>query len=239
MCRPLERADSAPTDGADVGGLNPKLLETLRQQVGAGGLAVGSGNAGDAQLRRGPFVEPVGDAAHQCGKTRNRGGEHAGGQLRRRYVGAGFPQHHACAARRRFRGKLEAMHAAATQCEEQTARAHLAAVESQVLDSGIVRRHRRDAVEQPTEGGAHWMSLACTSVAAGTFCKSSGGTSIKRRAPDITLANTGAATVPPSASTPPSSCTSRLGSSITTTVASFGCEAGTKPANTAMIRSVE
>ena len=52
------------------------------------------------------------------------------------------------------------------------------------------------------------------------------------------LANTGAATVPPWASTPPC-CTSRLGSSITTTVASFGCDAGTKPANTAMILSVE
>ena len=89
--------------------------------------------------------------------------------------------------------------------------------------------HFRDTVMAP---------VACTSVAAGTFCRSSGGTSMRRKAPDITLANTGAATVPPCANVP-TSRTSRLGSSITTTVASFGCDAGTRPANTAMIRSVE
>ena len=48
----------------------------------------------------------------------------------------------------------------------------------------------------------------------------------RRSAPDITLANTGAATCPRQR---PTSCTSRLGSSITTTVASFGCERGHQP----------
>ena len=45
-------------------------------------------------------------------------------------------------------------------------------------------------------------------------------TSMRRSAPDMTLANTGAATVPPWANVP-TSCKSRLGSSITTTVASL------------------
>ena len=61
---------------------------------------------------------------------------------------------------------------------------------------------------------------------------------MRRSAHAMTLENTGAATVPPCAKMP-ICCTSRLGSSITTTVASFGCDAGTKPANTAMILSVE
>src|SRR5579859_4298782 len=103
-----------------------------------------------------------------------------------------LPQDHRCAARDRLTDEFEAMALLAGQREEQTPRACAAAVQGQIRDARLAARHFRDAIEKPHERCGHCVSFACTSEAAGTFCKSSGGTSIKRSVPDITLANTGA-----------------------------------------------
>ena len=113
--------------------------------------------------------------------------------------GAGLPQHRARAARGRLGRERDAVSLAPAQSKEEAAGAHVAAVESEIRDARIVRGHRRDAVEKPHEGyacAAHG-AFACTSLVAGTFCRSSGGTSMRRSAPDMTLEKTGAATVPP------------------------------------------
>src|SRR5271155_617324 len=180
--------------------------------------------------------ESIRDPSDQFAQIRNRRAKHAGGQLRRREIDAGFPQNHAGAARSRIGRKLQSMSCDARQRKEQTAGANRPAVERHIVHMRVIGHDRRNALEQPGERRTH--GLVCTSETAAALSKSSGATFIKRSEPDITLANTGAATVPPCANRP-ISCVSRLGSSITTTVASFGCDAGTRPANTAMILSVE
>src|SRR5208283_3988508 len=174
--------------------------------------------------------EPVGDASHQPVQIGHGRGEHGRREGGRLDAGAGLPQHRARAASGRLGGELQAVRLSPAQREEQAPGAHVAAVEGEIEDLRRGLGHGHDAVEKPHERyaqGAHGATLACTSAAAGTFCRSSGGTSMRRRAPDITLAKTGAATWPPW-------CRSPLGSSMTTTVASLGCDAGTRPANTAM-----
>ncbi len=197
--RRLERADAAPADRAHIGRFRFEAREALRQQVRAGGLAVGARDADDAQLRGGPVEEPVGDAAHGLVQFNDRRAEHRRCEGGRLHSGSRLPKHRARAARGRLGRECDAVRLAPAQSKEEAAGAYLAAVESEIRDARIVRRYRRDAVEQPHERyacAAHG-AFACTSLVAGTFCRSSGGTSMRRSAPDMTLEKTGAATVPP------------------------------------------
>ncbi len=152
----LERLDPAPADGADVGGGAAQPLETLRQQVGAGGLAVGARDAGDPQLRGGPVEKTIRDTSHQRAQARDARGEHRCRQRRRLHIRAGLPQHHRGAPTHGVGGELQSVYRAPAQCEEQTAAARLAAVERQVVDARVVRGHVGNAVEQPGERGYSW-----------------------------------------------------------------------------------
>ena len=147
-----QRCDAAPADGTHVGRLESQAIQALRQQVSAGGLAVGSRDSGDAQLCRRPIEEAVGDAAHQILEPGDGRGEYALRQLRKLGGGAGLPQHHGGAARRGLRRELQPMHGAPGQREEQAAGTYLAAVERDIPNvAHLVGGNRRDAVEQPLE----------------------------------------------------------------------------------------
>src|SRR5579871_4382425 len=262
----LDRAGPAPAQGPDVARRKAELLETLREEPGARGFAVGAGDADHAQPRRRLLEEAIGHAAHEPGQPldgRDQYGRGRRGRRRQRRRRPGRPRvarrpraaHPRNRTRARARARpgararrvkknrarpgarcgrcmLEAVRATPRQRKEQIARLNRAAVEREAahLHLSAPGRHGRDAFEQFVKRNHGWPP-ASTSRAAGTLLRSSGGTSMSRSAPDITLANTGAATLPP--------WCSPLGSSMTTTVAIFGCEAGTSPAKTAMKRSVE
>ena len=118
-----QRCRTAPADGAHVGRGETQPLEALRQQVGAGGLAVGARDAGNPQLRGGPIEEPVGDAAHQILQMGYRGAEHSGRQHRRRQVGAAVPTApRSRRARAASAANLRPCSLQSGQCEEQAAR---------------------------------------------------------------------------------------------------------------------
>ena len=229
---------SAPAEGADVGRVGSRRASALCQQVGAGGLAVGARDADDVQCERRPAEEPVGDAADQSVPGRSTGAAKiCRGRGRRLDVRGRAPTAPRSRRAPRPRRRTQPMRASPAQREEQAAGAHVAAVESEVLDLRGVGRQPRAMPSSSQRRSAErrsWRARSpATSVAAGTFCRSSGGTSISRSAPDITLENTGAATWPPW-------CSRRRSARRSPRPwRSSDAMAGTSPANTAMYLSVE
>ena len=211
-----EIADQATAEGAEhapgrLGG------QGLGEKVAHRGLAVGAGDAGDLQRPGRVGVETIGDLA----ELRAQPGH---GQYRYRGATLGMPpgQGHRLHARLRFPqrghgaagdGRVDepgAVHGQAAAGDEQIARHHLAAVGAQAGDGPIgLLGHRQQILQEGTEAetvtGVHaghhgvasrggWPSAARRTGVGGA---ASGATPSRRRAPAITLENTGAATCPP------------------------------------------
>ncbi len=211
-----QRTGPPVADGAQVRAAPADQVRRLREQVGAGGLAVRAREACDAQLCRRPVVEAVGEFAGEAAQARNRDHDDVrrhGGRLE---PGARLPEHRNGATADRVGCVRKAVLGAALAGEECSPRRDVPAVERQAGQLDIAQR-QREPVEQRgqrhavlaharvVDHGAHALvlatghhgSCACTSVVAGMRCRSSGGTASSRSAPDITAENTGAATSPP------------------------------------------
>ena len=126
----LRRA--AKAEGADIGCGTPALLERLRQQPRAGGLAVGAGDPGDGELLRGRIEEAVGDDADALAEPGHRRGEGAGRQLRGLRGAVRFVEHRARPAGDRLRGEFQPMVGAPAAGQEQGPGSRRAAVESEI-----------------------------------------------------------------------------------------------------------
>ena len=133
-----ERAEIRATPADEVGG--------LCEQVGAGGLAVGAGEARDTEVGGGTLEEAVGEFAGQCAQARDRLHDDLWRQQRRLDAGRRLPQHRGGAVRDRRGNMREAVSGAARAREECRTRCDVPAVEREPAHGDVARR-RSDAVE--------------------------------------------------------------------------------------------
>ena len=68
----FEGIEAPPADGADIGRALRDAGQSLSEQVGAGGLAVGAGDSDDTHVRGRLLKKPVRDAAHQRAELSHR-----------------------------------------------------------------------------------------------------------------------------------------------------------------------
>ena len=182
------------------------IVQCLRQQVRATGLAVGAGDADDPHRRRGGTIKLVRQGAGLPGQIRNR--DQWNGQIRQlRSPLCGIEEHGSSASPDGLLSIVKAVSGQAGAGEEQVVRLDGARIERQTTDAGIIpcrcRRHTpwcQQAIQCPVHRPrAHPSSsgLAAECTRPAPSGRSSGGISISRRAPAMTRANTGAATAPP------------------------------------------
>ncbi len=110
------------TQRADVPAATAEKIRRLRQQEGSRGLAVGAGDAGDAQVGRRAAEEAVRQLADVTTEVRDGDGSDAFGQHRRLEGGPRLPQHGDCAALDRCRRVREAVRRAPGTRQEHAAR---------------------------------------------------------------------------------------------------------------------
>ena len=171
----------------------------VREQPGAGGLAIGAGHARHCEPRRGRAVESIGDGAEPAAQRRHW---YVGNVTRhgiRCAAFAGIPQHGAGAGGHGLQLMFESVATGTTQRNEGIALADGARIKRETGDRE--RRRRGDAREQSIEClrlcGCGFHGVTSATVTGATRARSSGATDISLRAPDITAENTGAATSPP------------------------------------------
>ena len=209
-------ARAAGAQRAEIRATPPDGVGGLGEQVRGGGLAVGAGDTRDLEVGGGAAEEPVGQLTRPCAEGRNGDTDHRRWKRRRLDTGGRFPQHGGRAALEGDCQMRKAVRASALAGEKRAAADDPAAVLRNIGHHDVAQRPRA-VLEQTREsqtvvahyrlgrhGGslrsldcAHHGSCACTSVVAGTRCRSSGGTASSRSAPDITAEKTGAATSPP------------------------------------------
>ena len=147
-----EHIREAEPDRPHVGGGSVTLAERLRQEPGAGRLAVRAGDAGDRHGLRGLAEEAVGDGSDVMGELRNGRDEHivsaAAGKPRETRLhelersGGRLIKHRAGATRQSLTDELRAVTPVAATCEEERAGARAPRVERHVAD--LERRGRGD-----------------------------------------------------------------------------------------------
>ena len=225
----------AAAERADVGRAPAAEVQRLRQQPGAGRLAVGAGDAGHRQAGRRRIEESIGDVAElRAADSAPRAPRSTASSAGALTPGAGshriarapaataavreFQRHGAC-GRWQARKAAPGRHAAAVLRDVRHFQAlgHVDQPAQHRLERPPVRCDSAAFIAAPPAGRA--------STAWSARSASSGATASSRSAPPTTAENTGADTSPPM-------YLPAVGSSITTTAARRGLEAGASPAKT-------
>src|SRR5690606_4173500 len=208
----LERADAAETERTGVRGGGAQLLERSGDEMRRGRLAIGAGYAQHAHAARGFLEEAGGDRAEPPREPWNLDRLDMSRRRRRAHTRRRLPQDRSRAEGDRLLQVAQSMRACSGQRNEGAAGPHLAAVQRQ-LDDIDVRRVDDGVCEQRSQAlgaydgfgsapstprciRAHGLWLTRTNVVPGKRSRPSGGTPSRRKAPAMTLANTGAATSP-------------------------------------------
>ena len=210
-------AQHPSAQGSDNAGRRFQHCKQLRQQVGAGGLAVGAGDPRDGQCRAGLAVKAPGNGAdprRQPGHRDHRNPEY-GQRVGVRGQALLLCQHGNRAGRRCGGDEIPAIPTSPGQGKKDIAGHDIAAVEREPPNpeprQGAGQRGIRQQVGQPhiavvARCGHHPAParVRCAALAvrsAATSDSGAGGsggcTANRRSAAEVTRANTGAATTPP------------------------------------------
>ena len=192
----------------DAAGRLSGHAQRLGDEVGAGGLAIGAGDADHAQAPRRLAIKAAGDQPEPLAQLRH-GQQRQLLILHQRRAGPGrLPQHRQWRCGTHCVKKLQAMTLTTAQGQEQVAGPHAATIQAQAKHRPIDQagRHLHQVRQQFTQGqrrracAAHGVAPSgAAAVAPAIFMlgMSSGVMLRMRSAPLMVAENTGAATVPP------------------------------------------
>ncbi|MNE33273.1 hypothetical protein D3C80_1269300 [compost metagenome] len=182
--------------GADDAAALAQQIQGLGQQLADAGLAVGAGDTDQMQAPARLAIEAPGDGRQLPGQALDRQQLGAAGRHRRRSLG--LIGHCRGAAGNRIGNMHAAVLLATRHGKEQITGAHLATIQGQFTDQHRTGGFRQQLIQRH----GHQMRPPLTAFSA-VACDSTGGarlsgtTFIRRRAPAMTLPNTGAETKPP------------------------------------------
>ncbi len=148
--RGIERAGKTAAERADHGAAPRRLIERLRQQLRAGGLAVGAGNADHHQPARGRAVKTVRDHADLVAQAGDAERRHR--RAAQPITVVGFIDDRAGARGHRVADVIASVRHHARHRQEQIARLHASAVGLQAAHLAVGHaRHAHHPVEQFTQ----------------------------------------------------------------------------------------